>query len=940
MNRALQSILRGAVLLVLVTVTATAAPIITATKDDNLAAGLRKLPGNTITYTITIGNTGDATATAVQFTDPDPANTSFVSVGTTPIARNDTFSAIGNVQISIAAPGLLANDNDADGDALTVSGVNTAGTQGNVTFNANGSFTFNPAPGFEGATTFTYTVNDGNGHTDTATVTINVAGMVWFINAAAGAGGDGRVATPFNTIASYLASAPTKDTGDNIFLYTGTYSTGLALGTNQRLIGQGALTSLQAITGLTPPTGSSAFPATGGTRPTIAVASGTGVTLGSGNTVNGLNVTNSNGSGITGSAVGTLTLADFGVTVTGGTALSLTTSGTVTATGANNTLTSTNNTALNLASVAIGAGGMTLKSVASTSAANGISLVSLGGGALTVTGDGSGFANGSGGSISNATTEAVRMLTNSGTITFRSMNFSMNTSAIDGILVDNNAGGTIVVNVTGCTFTGVTASVSQNKSLLQFEGGGASNVTANVQNTFFNSSRTYGCFATAAGTSVMNVTVNQCGFGTDVNTGAPVNQPGTTITNPPAFSLGVTNSSSALVDYTITNNTFWGADGTLGAIYAVTISGASTTASAHLNGSFNFNKIGKTGVTGSGAANGSAGLGLLPGTLGQFYATVIGNDIRQVNTFGVNFFNSVTAGNTDATLKIKGNTFAEPDTTGAPPFLRAIVVSPGNSGGANNPWKAEIGDTTGTVPANKNNISGAWQAGFFIRVTNNNNTSALTLPGLTPTSGATAAQVNTFVQNANTLPASSVGSALGTAGIIGGGPLPLIFAPGGVDAKSSLAANVSGRVGVPPAVAGVSLETSDHSNAIHVSSISKASREVRDAAGATPSRSPGIVRALTQAELDSLVAAALDRWTATGLTGEQLATLSNLKFEVADLPGWYLGEADGNRIRVDNDAGGHGWFIGAGPESDALFGNTGFQPVRPAGILPAGGHAF
>ena len=67
----------------------------------------------------------------------------------------------------------------------------------------------------------------------------------------------------------------------------------------------------------------------------------------------------------------------------------------------------------------------------------------------------------------------------------------------------------------------------------------------------------------------MNVTLNQSGFGTDVNTGAPVSNPGSTITNPPAFSVGVTNGSSAQVDYTLTNNTFWGADGLLGAIYAV-----------------------------------------------------------------------------------------------------------------------------------------------------------------------------------------------------------------------------------------------------------------------------------------------------------------------------------------------------------------------------------
>ena len=286
----------------------------------------------------------------------------------------------------------------------------------------------------------------------------------------------------------------------------------------------------------------------------------------------------------------------------------------------------------------------------------------------------------------------------------------------------------------------------------------------------------------------MNVTVNQCGFGTDIPAGgAATNNPGTTITNPPPFSLGITNSSSAQVDYSVTNNTFWGADGNKGAIYAVTISGASTTATSYLNGSFNNNKIGKAGVTSSGGANGVAALGLLPGTGGHFHATVIGNDIRQVNSIGINFFNSAGANAaTDGTLKCKGNTFAEPDTTGAPALQRAIVVSPGNSGGGVvNPWIAEIGDTTGTVPANKNNISGAWQVGAFIRVTNNNNTVALTLPGLSPASGATAAQVNTFVEGANTFGAPATGTdvntAIGTSGINGGAPLPLLFAQGGIE---------------------------------------------------------------------------------------------------------------------------------------------------------------
>jgi hypothetical protein len=482
---------------------------------------------------------------------------------------------------------------------------------------------------------------------------------------------------------------------------------------------------------------------------------------------------------LTANTGGTITFTGgLSLTTTSGVGFNATGGGTVSATQNNasivNTVTSTTGTALNIANTTIGASGVTFHSISSNGAANGISLVSVTGGTtgLVVTGDGSGHANGSGGSIQNATSEAVHMLTNSGVFTFSSMNFAMNTSAVDGILVDNNASGTITVNIIGDTFTGVTSSVSQNKALLQFESGNAANVTANVQDSFFNGSRTYGFAAIAAGTSIMNVTVNQSGFGTDVNTGAAANRPGTTIMNAPVIGLLVSNSASAQVDYVVSNNTFWGASGSLGAIYAVGASGGATTSASHLNGSWLNNQIGKSGVVGSGASGTAGGIGLLPGTAGTFNVTVQGNDIRQVNSDGLDLINTTGGGaNITVTAKIKGNTFTEPDTTGSPTFQRAIAVTPGNSGGANNPWTVEIGDTTGTIAAAKNTISGSWQVGNFIRVSDLNNSAVLTLPGLTPTSGATAAQVNTYLTNANTLPASSVNSTIG-GGIVGGAPLP------------------------------------------------------------------------------------------------------------------------------------------------------------------------
>ena len=78
-------------------------------------------------------------------------------------------------------------------------------------------------------------------------------------------------------------------------------------------------------------------------------------------------------------------------------------------------------------------------------------------------------------------------------------------------------------------------------------------------------------------------------------------------------------------------------------------------------------------------------------------------------------------------------------------------------------------------------------------------------------------------------------------------------------------------------------------------------------------------KALTQVELDTLVTAAMDRWTATGLTREQISAMRELKFELGDLSGSYLGEAGGNRIVVDRDAGSKGWFVDTTPADDVEF---------------------
>ena len=68
---------------------------------------------------------------------------------------------------------VLANDTDADGDALAVIGY-TAPAHGTLVSNGGGSFTYTPARDFNGGDGFTYTVTDEKGRTATATVSIAV----------------------------------------------------------------------------------------------------------------------------------------------------------------------------------------------------------------------------------------------------------------------------------------------------------------------------------------------------------------------------------------------------------------------------------------------------------------------------------------------------------------------------------------------------------------------------------------------------------------------------------------------------------------------------------------------------------------------------------------------------------------------------------------------
>ena len=92
-----------------------------------------------------------------------------------PVANDDIFNIIKDSTTLIDPPGVLANDSDPDGDIVTIQKFDSTTAQGvEVILNPDGSFTYDPIDDFTGVDTFTYTVKDGKGRFDSATVTILV----------------------------------------------------------------------------------------------------------------------------------------------------------------------------------------------------------------------------------------------------------------------------------------------------------------------------------------------------------------------------------------------------------------------------------------------------------------------------------------------------------------------------------------------------------------------------------------------------------------------------------------------------------------------------------------------------------------------------------------------------------------------------------------------
>ncbi len=126
---------------------------VTYTPNDNYVGK------DTFTYVVTSGGVSESTTVNVDVTPVNDA----------PVAKDDTAITDEDTPVTID---VLPNDNDIDGDKLSIQSASVPEAQGKVEI-VDGKLVFTPAENFNGDAEITYTVTDG-ALTDQAKVTVTV----------------------------------------------------------------------------------------------------------------------------------------------------------------------------------------------------------------------------------------------------------------------------------------------------------------------------------------------------------------------------------------------------------------------------------------------------------------------------------------------------------------------------------------------------------------------------------------------------------------------------------------------------------------------------------------------------------------------------------------------------------------------------------------------
>lgn len=127
-----------------------------------------------------------------------------------PRARADTIAVPAGETIAVEPPGVLGNDDDPNGDALAAALVSDV-TQGRLSLDSTGAFTYTPDADAAGTDQFVYRALDGRGAADTTTATFQVQAppacpVAWSLSLAA-------TDTSGDTLSATLGQSPAATGG-------------------------------------------------------------------------------------------------------------------------------------------------------------------------------------------------------------------------------------------------------------------------------------------------------------------------------------------------------------------------------------------------------------------------------------------------------------------------------------------------------------------------------------------------------------------------------------------------------------------------------------------------------------------------------------------------------------------------------------------------------
>lgn len=514
-----------------------------------------------------------------------------------------------------------------------------------------------------------------------------------------------------------------------------------------------------------------------------------------------------------------------------------------------------------------------------------------------------------------------------GSVRFRNLtgSASITSSNISGALehtfaVENSTGTLDRITIDGTTFGTHQAGSLGNALLIESLGTAVINCTI-TNNVFLSAPGTHINrvlnASTASDTIINGNNISNAGVAAVSGGGAAIRLFGGS-NNATASTADDTNASAT---FNISNNTMRDSRGT--AIGVSKLGG-----SGMFVGTIANNIIGLSALSNSGSSEGSGISVVNDGPAGgSFTVAITDNAIRQFNNFGINLQlgGSGIVGASTLNATVTGNTVTNPGTLVFP--KNGIQLNAGTTSGDT----YTVNLTLGGAGALSNTITGTGtDGGTDFRLRQRQATTVI-LPGYTgPARDDTdfdVAEVVAFVQANNDTVSVPSGSAASSSAMLGGysngpaTPQPLLAAEGGVEASES-GASGNTLVGNDP-VAEVQPESSAPDAMLpHEPDGGPTSNLSVISSHPSTSLIPVVNGNTTQPNLDFLVDAAINRWTATGLTSHQLDLLRNITFEVADMPGWYLGSAVPGHITIDSDAAGYGWYIDPTPLDDSEFGHV------------------